>query len=214
MLSHHGLIAASGNGGTPAQTYALFSKDAARHNASITISEDGRTATRYGVAWNSAFLDIDKTSGVWALEVSQDIYATGNIYSLIGIDSDIASSLGAFIANGPYGLNASYAALGYSFIDGNGAQSYYDIVSTANHRAVIVFDFDTKRMYAKKAGTLQSRGASAGSGPFYMGMSLYATTQCNYTINTGQEAFTAENEALVAALEITLGKSINRGIWA
>lgn len=192
-------------------TYATF--DPTKKHADITLSNGNLSATRNGAAWRSAFFDITKSSGLWAIEVSQSTSGTGNRYSLTGMDSDVTGTLATYIASDNYGVSASYGTIGYDIRDGNLLPAFFTVNTTAGYKELIVLDFTNKRVLANKAGVLTAGRASAGAGPFEPGVSMYTDLSTVFTINTGQSAFTAENLSLMSAYETANSVTINRGLW-
>lgn len=192
------------------KTYATF--DPAHKSSIITLSNGNLTATQSNTSWQCCFFTVNKTSGLWAIEISQNNLGDGSNYSLVGLD-DSRATLSSFIGSDNYGVSMSYAAIGYGIVNGSVTSGYFGVTSTANYKEVVIFDFTNKRVIAKLGTVLKNGAVTAGAGPFYPGVSLYTSSAISFTINTGQTAFTTENETLISNYETANGVTINRGLW-
>jgi len=203
------------------RVYAKFSSLVARKSSSITLSNNDLTAALNTSVHNNVYLDIDKTSGKWACEFTNLAAFTGSRVSSFGFGT-LNGSDGSFQLFTKFG--GFQFGVGYQPFDGSRnvnigspvvTTNYWRTISTINTVHIVIFDFDNKQLLCPNPANTALISSSIGSitANLFAGLSMYGTATST-TLNSGQTAFTAGNEALIAAYETANGVTINRGLWA
>lgn len=195
------------------RVYAKFSSDPTRKSSNITLTNGDLTATQNTLNHRGVYLDTDKTSGKWAVEFYNPQTFTGSKVSSFGF----ATSFNLTTKMGLFSQGVSYQPF-------DGSKNVYVSapVTTTNFfrtnmtpaYTLVVFDFDNRQIICLNPGgtALISSAIAAIGEPLYVGISMYGSNVTD--LNAGQTAFTAGNEALIAAYETANGVTINRGLWA
>jgi len=191
-------------------TYATFSPLANRKSANITLSNGNLSASLLSTASpNTVYLAIDKTSGLWAFEITNSVNMNGSNLTTAGVSTSLVlNNYIGFITNSV----CCVAYDGRMVNNSSTSSAYYDGFFNSGTKRLYVFDANTRKILCSKSGVLKASTAVTGTNPLYMGLTIYGTN--THTLNAGQSAFSVENESLLSAYEAANGVAINRGVWA
>lgn len=195
--------------GAISRTYATF--DPERKSSAITLSNENLTATLDTYPHKGVFLTVNKTAGMWAVELSTTEAMSGNRFFYSGLAdnfNNLEATLGAYLNSLGRGAYA-----GQHYKNGVLTSLYWGGYTTPQ---LMVVDFNLRKILAVKDGVLKASEVVGGTSQLYVGVSLYDTLAGTFsvTLNAGQSAFSSTNESLIAAYETSNGVTINRGLWA
>lgn len=200
--------------GGEARAYATFDPDYV--GSGITLSNGNLTASKDGASWTSAYFTCPKSSGKWAFEltIEQEMSAAGGSQRLAMLGMADTRNTGTFV--GAFAQSKSmHPIVGQLFVNGTGYGGWY-AASAAGTKFLFIIDADNDYSITRLAspGGLQATGLGAAT-TWYGGVALYDAQAGAFsvTLNAGQAAFSAENEALISAYESANGVTINRGLW-